>query len=208
MFAKSYKSYMVGYNYFNSKLKTNYISQDNITTYAYRVYFFDMEQNYFKEYGVFYQPKQRYINGYNSGRAYYSSLQKSELFLQAGFKKYIIPFFYFMPLLKISYVDTHSHFSLEDANVVHDKKDKRFILPLDVVFGYSIARKSDIFLGLGVDRDLFDSSDNDYNKIFIRYLTSFKNIKFDIGYSYIIDSQIEDFKQESSTISFAVGLHF
>jgi hypothetical protein len=208
--AKEYRSAAVGYTLETSVLKDDTI-QDSATiyNYAYRINSVYLSQNYLLLGEFSYYPWQKFAKGFQNGHRFESHIGQTRIDLEAGLKKYIIPYTYFAPTLGLRYNLYKSRFAYSFDNTNEMRESSEFDLPLILNFGYSLSPTSDLLIGYNIDEDLTDLKSHDYQEYIIRYFLSFKNnITLNAQYGTISKQNPDDMRQVIRKFSFTLGIRF
>jgi hypothetical protein len=208
--AKNYKSINIGYIIENSDVNHPLMSNsDTVYSYAYRINGIHLKQNHLVLVDVKYYPNQTFAKGFYNNQRYSSEIQSLDLSAKIGFKKYIIPFVYFVPLVGLRYNNYELKYSINYDETTKSSEKDFFVVPLDVGIGYSLAPTSDIILFYNIDEDLTNLSSYEYKKISLNWYHIFKN-NFSIiaQMGKITETNKDDFKQTKNFLSLTIGLRF
>lgn len=208
--AKEYNSYAVGYTLETSAIHDSRI-RDSSTIYNY-AYKFDallLTQNFLTYGDISYYPQQDFAKGYQDGYRFESTLEQLDCNAHIGYKKYIIPYTYFVPTIGLRYNLYQSTLLMHYDGSKDRKYRTRFQVPLNINFGYSLSPTSDILLGYNIDEDLSDLNTFDYEEYMLKYYITFKNnITINLMYAQVSELNPRDMRQVTKQFSFTFGLRF
>ena len=208
--AKEYRSYAIGYTIDTSQLKDNKVKDTSeVYNYAYKLNSVYLTQNYLLLGEIDHYPWQKFARGFQNGHRYESKIGMTNIDIEAGLKKYIIPYTYFAPTIGLKYSFYRSEFKYAYDNS-HDKTETTtFDLPLILNFGYSLSPTSDLLIGFNIDEDLTELKAHDYQEYMFRYYLTFSNnITINAMYNYISKLNPDDFRQITQQFSLTLGLRF
>jgi hypothetical protein len=206
--AKDYKSINAGYVIENSDVNHPLMSNsDAVYSYAYRINGIHLNQNYLVLGDIKYYPNQTFAKGFYNNQRYSSKIQSIDLSAKIGFKKYIIPFVYFIPLVGLRYNNYQLEYSINYGETTKNSKKDFFAIPLDVGIGYSMAPTSDIILFYNIDEDLAHLSSYEYKKVSLNWYHIFRsNLCVIAQVGKITETNKDDFKQTKNFFSLTIGL--
>ncbi|MDQ1339048.1 MAG: hypothetical protein QG567_197 [Campylobacterota bacterium] len=209
--AKEYLSYSVGYLIESSKLEHPLIDHNpSVENYAYQFNSVYLTQNYVILSELKYYPHQNFAKGFQQdGYRFESTLENISAYAQAGLKKYVVPYTYFIPTLGLRYAINDSTYKISAQNYKKSSHKEEFDMPLDINFGYSLTPTSDILFGFNIDEDLTDLKTHDYQEYMLKYYVSFKNnITLNCFYNKISKYNPDNAKQTTDQYAFTLGLRF
>lgn len=208
--AKEYRSFAIGYTLDTSQLKETAIkNSDTFYNYAYKLNSVYLTQNYLLLGEIEHYPWQKFARGSQNGYRFESHIGMTNLDLEAGLKKYIIPYTYFAPTIGLKYFFYKSEFNYNYGEYKKTTETSGYTLPLILNFGYSLSPTSDLLIGFNIDEDLTELRAHDYQEYMFRYYLTFKNnITINAMYNYISKLNPDDFRQVTQQFSLTLGLRF
>lgn len=208
--AKEYRSYAIGYTIDSSHLKDRAINDSStVYNYAYKLNSVYLTQNYLLLGEIKHYPWQKFARGFQNGYRFESHIGQTLFDVEAGLKKYIIPYVYFAPTIGLKYTFYKSEYKRSYDDYRKETDTSGYSLPLILNFGYSLSPISDILIGFNIDEDLTELKAHDYQEYMFRYYLTFKNsITINAMYNYFSKLNPDDIRQVTQQFSLTLGLRF
>ncbi len=210
LFAKEYRSMAVGYIFEQSQLNDDQVEYtSDVYNYGYRFNAFYMTQNYLVVGEFAYYPNQNFAKGFQNDYRFTSTMEQITFRVDAGLKKYIIPYVFFAPTIGLRFTDYQSDINWAYNNTHRSTHDSLSQIPLSLHIGYSVTPTSDILFGIDIDEDLSDLNTHDYKEYTIKYFLTFRNnITINSSYARISQSNPNDDRQVIQLLSLTIGFRF